>query len=426
MSRVLVLQTLSQDERKRLSKELTVEQPPSRYAPNIPPKKIPTFDVQEGLVYVPFAYNSTLQRKERTDLPNRNMSFTTSLRPEQKQLVSEAFKQMNKTGSVVLSCYTGFGKTCTGIYMACQIRLPTLIICHRVILINQWVESIQKFCNKQVSIQVVKGGDDNLSSNADFYIINAINVPKLGRKAFEHIGLLVVDECHLIMADKLSQSMKYVCPRYVIGLSATPYRTDGLNRLLDLYFGEYKIIRTMSRPFTVYKVSTNVEIEAKLNVQGKVDWNSVIESQSESQSRNELIISLLKAHSTRIFLVLCKRVKQARILYDRLKEEKENVDILVQSDQTFDKNCRILIATSSKAGVGFDFQELNTLLLASDVKDYFVQYLGRIFRKQQSQETVQPMVFDLVDDFPLLEKHFKSRLKVYKEMGGTVKPYQTL
>ena len=62
---------------------------------------------------------------------------------------------------------------------------------------------------------------------------------------------------------------------------------------------------------------------------------------------------------------------------------------------------------------------MDTLILCSDVEQYFIQSLGRIFRKEESS----PIVFDLLDDNPILLKHFKTRKQVYKEIGGIVKDF---
>ena len=59
---------------------------------------------------------------------------------------------------------------------------------------------------------------------------------------FKDIGVCIIDEIHCIMAEGLSKCTQKILPRYLIGLSATPYREDGLNILLDLYFGEEKIM----------------------------------------------------------------------------------------------------------------------------------------------------------------------------------------
>jgi hypothetical protein len=59
------------------------------------------------------------------------------------------------------------------------------------------------------------------------------------------------------------------------------------------------------------------------------------------------------------------------------------------------------------------------LILASDVEQYFVQYLGRVFRR----EDTEPVIIDLVDNYSLLYKHFQTRNSVYIEHGGIVKDF---
>ena len=78
-----------------------------------------------------------------------------------------------------------------------------------------------------------------------------------------------------------------------------------------------------------------------------------------------------------------------------------------------------MIGTVSKVGVGFDHPRLDTLLLAADVEEYFIQYLGRVFRRQ---DTV-PIIFDIVDKNPIIEKHYKTRKEVFIEHGGKIKNF---
>ena len=256
--------------------------------------------------------------------------------------------------------------------------------------------------------------------NCDFYIINACNVRKHDRLFYQDIGFVIVDEAHIIMAEKMSQCMQYLLPRYLLGLSATPYRVDGLDSLLEMYFGTYKIERKLFRKHLVYKVNTEIVPNVKTNKMGKVDWSSVLESTCLNDSRNEMIITLIKYFSDRVFLVLCKRVEQAKYLERRLKEEKEDVTSLIGSNQEFNRKSRILIGTVGKCSVGFDHDRLNTMILASDVQQYFEQYIGRIMRTQEGE----PIIFDIVDKYPLLERHFRSRNAVYAEMGGIVKDFK--
>lgn len=416
MSRKLRIEDLSDEEIDTLNKDLEIEQEPSKYAAFAKPKVLTLYDQDEKYVYVPFAYKEDYSRPERKEFTSSNVTFEGTLREKQKEVKKEAIKYLNSTGSVIIACPPAFGKTCTAINLACQIKLRTLIVCHRVILIDQWKKSIQKFA-PTAKIQVLTG--KSAFQEADFYIINGTNVTKHSREFYKDIGLLIIDEAHIIMAEKMSGCMQYIVPRYVIGLSATPYRNDGLNILLDMYFGTNKIIRKQYREHIVYKINTKLKLETKTNKLGKIDWSSVIDAQCNHVDRNNFIIEIVKRFPERTFLILCKRVNQAEFLVERLKEEKEDVTSLIGSNQKYEQKSRILVGSSSKVGVGFDHPGLNSLILASDIEGYFEQYLGRVFRRE---DTV-PMIFDLVDDYFLLHKHFKTREEVYKELGGEVKNF---
>ena len=250
----------------------------------------------------------------------------------------------------------------------------------------------------------------------DFYVVNAINVPKLSSDFIDTIGCVICDEVHLICAETLFKCMFYVHPRYMIGLSATPTRPDGLDYLIDLYFGEHKIIRPLFRPHKVYPIHTGIELDYELNWEGRMDWNSLLKSQTENVNRNELIVSIVTLYSDRNFLILCKRINQGEYLVRRLQEEKQDVTDLLGKNHIYNKDSRILVATTQKVGVGFSHNKLNTLLLASDMEEYFIQYLGRVFRTPDTE----PIVFDIIDNNSVLKRHFSTRKKVYKKSGGVI------
>ena len=319
-------------------------------------------------------------------------------------------------GRFLLGNFTVTHNTAMSIYISSKINLKTLILCHRVVLINQWRDSIKRFCPDS-SVQILSS-KSRMEDN-DFYIINAANVSKHDREFYKDIGFVIVDEAHLIMAEKLSYCMRYILPRYLLGLSATPYRNDGLDILMELYFGKNRIERKLYRPHTVYKISTGIKPEVKLNRMGKVDWGSVIDSISNNNDRNEMIITVIKNFKDKVFLVLCKRVSQAEYIVERLKQENEDVTSLIGSQQEYKQESRILVGTAQKVGTGFDHPLLNSLILACDVEQYFIQYLGRVFRRTDTQ----PTIFDFVDKYGLLEKHFKTRKDIYVEHGGVVKDF---
>ena len=370
-------------------------------------------------VCLPFAYAVRVQkipRPPRDSFPTTHVKFQGKLRSEQKEVRREAVNCLNKKGSVIVSAYCGFGKTICAVHMAAGIGFPTLIIVNKIVLMKQWRESILKFCPK-ATVHLVT--PKSTKKEGDFYIINAQNVEKKGKKFFSDVGLVIVDEAHMIMAETLSKSLQYVYPRYLIGLTATPYRPDGLDILLQLYFGRHKIVRKLHRAHTVYKVDTGFIPKVERTIQGRVNWGSILDQQANSVHRNNIIIDIIEKHPDRNFLVLVKRVSQGEYLIEKLKDSEVTVTNLIGSNQDFETEAQVLIGTCQKVGTGFDHPKLDTLILAADVQEYFIQYLGRIFRVKDSE----PIVFDLVDSNGILRKHYATREKVYKSHGGVIHPW---
>ena len=380
------------------------------------PRYIYPYILENTNIQLPFAYAATeikIKRPNRDTFPSIDVKFEGTLRPEQKIVRKEAIKCLSDTGSIMVCCPPGWGKTAAAINLSSSIKFKSLIIVNKIVLIKQWKESILKFC-PTAKVQTLTA--KSKKTEVDFYIINAQNTEKMGKTFFSDIGTCIVDEAHMIMAETLSKSLQYVYPRYLIGLTATPYRPDGLDGLLNFYFGKNKIIRKLYREHTVYKVSTGFKPPVEKTIQGRVNWGSILDSQANNEDRNNLIIQIIQHYKDRNFLVLVKRTEQGKFLLNRLSELGESVTDLIGSKQEFNSEARILIGTCQKVGVGFDHSKLDTLMLATDLEEYFIQYLGRIFRTKDNT----PIVFDIVDENPILNKHFNTRRKVYQDHGGTV------
>jgi superfamily II DNA or RNA helicase len=380
-------------------------------------KTIYPYLITDEHAYLPFAYSVKLGlcRPSRNSFPVSTIIFNTVLREEQTEVKKEIIENLNRYGCTIVYAYTGFGKSITTIYIASKLKLKTLIILNRLVLIKQWSDSIKKFCDN-ATVQCVK--PKSKKQDCDFYIINAINVSKMGHDFFSDIGFVIIDEVHLIIAEKISECLKYITPRYVIGLSATPNRFDGMDILFDLYCGESRVHRKLNRHHIAYQVDSKFIPTVEL-LNGKINWNTVIESQSNDIDRNELIIKIIKFFRYRIFLVICKRISQADYILNRLESDGEDVTGLFGNRMKYNENSRILIGTTGKCSTGFDHPRLDTLLLASDVEAYYQQVLGRIFRTKEGV----PIIFDIVDNNSILKKHWRTRRAVYIEQGGQVKNF---
>ena len=423
------IDTIPFEKREKMSLDLSIKLEVSKYGSFGKPQYFDAYEINGDEVSIPFAYaiNTMKFPKPKADNYEKisDPYFSGTLREPQKVVKDEAIKNLNSFGACLISCYPGFGKTLTSIYISSKIKLKTIIIVNKITLMEQWEGAIGKLC-PNAKVNIIKPGKV-FPPESDFIIINAINVPKLDENKLKSFGTLIIDESHLIMSKVLSQCMFRLHPKYVIGLSATPYRPDGLNSLMDLYFTEHKIVRKMRCPHIVYKVNTGFTPPVEYAANGKIDWGKILEAQCLNETRNNMIVDIILKHKDRNFIVISKRTEQSKYIHDKLKEMGESVTILVGSGSDYDKEARILVGNIQKVGVGFDHPKINALILASDVEEYFIQYLGRTMRVDEKDPNfVKPIVFDLLDINPILKKHFATRKATYMEVGGIIQEYKNL
>ena len=415
------------EKREKMSIDLSIKMEVGKYGSFGKPQYFDAYEIDGDEVSIPFAYAINVMKfpkPKSEDYENiSNPAFSGTLREPQKIVKEEAIKNLNKYGACLISCYPGFGKTLTSIYISSKIKMKTVIIVNKITLMEQWENAITKLC-PNAKVNIVKPTKP-FPVDSEFIIINAINVSKLRETDLKKFGTLIIDESHLIMSKVLSQCTFKLHPKYVIGLSATPYRPDGLNSLMDLYFTEHKIVRKMWCPHIVYKVNTGFTPPVEYAANGKVDWGKILEAQCINEPRNNMIINIILKHPDRNFIVISKRTEQSKYIHDKLKELGESVTILVGSGTEYDKEARVLVGNIQKVGVGFDHPKINALILASDVEEYFIQYLGRTMRVDEKDPNfIKPIVFDLVDINAILKRHFATRRATYMEVGGTITEYK--
>lgn len=433
-----IINNCSLEHRQKIISDLTIEYQETEFGRK---PSFHLFQIDETPfyknIYVPFSYfyhnlSGSLKKlkieTEKKDFPKSitNYTFVGNLTEKQELVKEEVFETLNRTKSIILSFHCGFGKTIFSIYITSLLKYKACILAHRVNLIDQWYYSIKKVC-PDAKIQILDTKCKIDKSN-DFFIINSLNVSKRSKDDFKEIGIVIVDEAHTICTENLSRGLFHFQPKYLIGLTATPYRTDGMSIILELFFGPEIIERKLRRPFNVYLLKTGknghvqIKSETKVNKMGKLDWNSVLKSQCLNEKRNQIIVNIITFFKTRNILVLCKLVEQSKFLLNRLKEKGEQVDMFVSTQKKFNHDSRILISTFSKTGVGFDHPKLDMLIIASDVEEGIEQYVGRIFRRQDTT----PIIIDILDDFRPLYNHYLTRRKLYLETGAEINDYEKI
>lgn len=408
---------LSKAELRKIQKDLTLDVVTTRKGRKTVTKNDYIFDFDQDTVRVPFAYGKKyVEEPEPLNIKATPGGFKGELREQQINIATRSLYMLAENGSVIISACTGAGKTVTAIYISLVLRKKTLILTNKVMLINQWIEAINKFCPDK-SCQVLRPKKTIKDPDATFFIANPINLPKFGKDFYADIDVVILDELHQLISPKGLRHLFQLHPSFLIGLSATPIRYDSYDECIQLFFGTRHVGLKLLKYHTVYTIKTNYRPPVVLTPSMGLDWNAVLDGQAHNPERNELVCDVLEKLPKRNWLVLVKRVKQAELLEEILTKRGIECELLVRNKQDYNRDAKVLIGTVSKVGVGFDNPKIDSLLVAADLKAYFVQSLGRCMRRPE----VKPIVVDLIDDFNPLVKNYKEREKVYKEHGGTIK-----
>lgn len=471
MSVPLDTSSLTQQQKYKLISDLTIKPKETKFNKN--PKGLTMFEYSnnfdkkcdENEILIPFSYafHHSLRSNKHKPTVGNTYKFVGKLNVRQKECMGEIFSILNYQQSIIIALATGYGKTIAAIYIASKLaalsstmpetnnhpnkviettkssqsHMATCVVVNRLNLIDQWKLSIRKTC-PEARIQVLTS-KTVIDKKIDFYIINISTISKRSINDFKYIKLLIVDEAHLICSVEYSKALFYFKPEYMIALTATPTRDDNMHYLLEDYFGPFIVHRPLWYPCNVYYIETGFKPTVESGTVG-LDWNKCIKSQSECEYRNDLIVKIIRYFKHRTFIVMCKRKSQCDYLYNALvaelvsdfvnsepkatteeiKKVRNSIDIFTGTKLEYDNNCRVLISTYSKTGVGFDFAKVDSLICASDVEAQILQYYGRIFRR----DNVMPAVFDLRDKNFIMEKHWKTRSEMYVKHGGICKDFK--
>ena len=385
-----------------------------------------TIQIPIGLwkdIYTSFPNDIECEYKEISSFSHPVKPLTISTDPskrnrDQDNVISQSLSILKKDNSILMNMYCGFGKTFTSIYLAIELKLKVLVLCHSDTLKRQWVEAFKQFSNLKVCIIT---GDISIKKleKYDAYIIGVQKCSTTDESIFKElqIGTIIIDECHLITINAFTKGLLKLTPRYLIGLSATPDRKDGLHSLFKPYFNKNIITRFEKKKFEVIKYTTPYKpiIEYKmlfgrLRVDAHMKRNSIESNENRWNFIKEIVLSNIKNNN---IIILCERVIQIEGLYNILyKESGDNVDTFYGTKKNYNKDAKVLIAGIKKAGVGFDNPKLTMMILASYTDDVR-QLEGRI-------RTTDNTIYHLVDNHPSFEGKWNKCEKWYKKRGATI------
>jgi superfamily II DNA or RNA helicase len=366
--------------------------------------------------------------------PDMYWTFAGSIRPAQEPVVNSFLKPEPHDG--IISLHTGGGKTVCALYIASQLKVPTLVIVHNSFLRDQWVDRVKSFLPHarigriQGDICEVEGYDIVIA------MLQTLSMKEIPILKFKSLGLIVVDECHHIASEVFVQALPKVTSKYMLGLSATPTRKDGLMGVAHWFLGPLlytsdsgsKQDTDICVEVYEYKNDDPKFNEIIYNTQGVMFTTLMINKLAEEVGRTQWLVGILRdileESPQRQVLVLTDRVQHTKDIYAALPEELQTKSAILSVSVTSAKRSEfcasksVLIATYAMCKEGFDVPTLNTLLMATPRPD-IDQIVGRILRVEKSARSIHPLIVDIVD--PQFRRQFQERNGLYKKREYTVK-----
>ena len=326
------------------------------------------------------------------------VSFNGELRVQQ-DLAAESLLAYDNG---MLNAATAFGKTVVCGYLIAQRKVNTLILLESTDLISQWEEELNRFLiideeppeyqtktgriKKRTSvIGTLKGGRDTMTGIIDIAMIGSLYKKGAFHERINTYGMVIMDECHHAASSTAQEVLKKVNARYVYGVSATPIRSDSLEKI------NYLLLGSVRHKYTALERAEDQGIDhfvyprytRVINVSAaRGDINAAYALISNSEVRNELILTDIKdcMKNGRTPLILTKYKEHAKFIYDSVQEDADCVFILYGDNTTKENDSvrrqlkaipqeksLILVATGQKVGEGFDYPRLDTLMLGAPV-----------------------------------------------------------
>ena len=348
----------------------------------------------------------------------------------------KAMNQLLSHDIGVLSAATGFGKTVISAKIISELKTNVLIIVNRNNLLEQWKEKLSYFLGiSKKEIGQIGGGKEKLNGKLDIASFQSLYKRENLDELVKNYGLVIVDECHHVAAFSFERVLKSMRAKHVYGLTATPTRKDGWHKIIYMQCGDIRCRVNNKDSKSSKKVivrKTNYRY-APLEEMETISFSEILNDMSHNELRNSIILQDVKQSVAdgRIPIVLTERLEHLNILRQKLEElhvpvviykgnmGKKKTKEMQEIIQNADKNqqARIILATSSSIGEGFDDSRLDTLFLTMPVswKGRIIQYVGRLHRSHKDKEEL--IVYDYLDNMRILERMYYKRIKGYKALG---------
>jgi superfamily II DNA or RNA helicase len=403
-------------------------------------QNFPIYAESKTRFYVPRHWGIKRFGKPEADIVSEGLalpetvSFKGIPRDFQKDIIN-TFLGENANGLICVPC--GYGKTVMALNILTCLKKRTLIVVDKEFLMNQWKSEIENFI-EGARVGILQS--NKVQIDADKYDITICMIQTICRREFpegffDEYGFTIFDECHHLGAAYFCQALKKIQTKYMLGLSATPDREDGLSLVFEYHLGDpvFKITKRAADKDAVVKAvwfdSEDPKYkEVPVNWRGEPITAKLLNQVADFEPRNKRIMELIDEYAQdpdRFILILSDRISQLEWIEKALNEWPTKflhgyyIGGMKQSklDENAEK-CQILLATYQMASEAFSVKKLNTVILATPRKNV-EQSTGRIFRERIDERKKAPHIIDIIDSHECHKRRWYVRQKFYKQCEYT-------
>jgi superfamily II DNA or RNA helicase len=334
----------------------------------------------------------------------------------------------------MLVALPGSGKTVVGCALIAHHRVPTLVIVDRKPLVEQWRDRLVTHLDlKPKQIGQLGGGRNKAHGIVDVAMVQSLARRDDIGELTAGYGMVIVDECHHVPAVTFERAVREIAVRRWVGLTATPYRRDGLQALMAMHCGPTRHTMTARPGAALQSLDLIVHETDHQTAEDGQHIQTTFRGLVEDDRRTAAICAdiAIAAHSGRNCLVLTRWTEHLDAIAEGLAAagveplvmhgqmgKKARAAIIDQLATPPEQGGLVLAATASLLGEGFDCPPLDTLFLAFPIKfkGSVVQYVGRVLRPTDTKTRVE--VHDYVDTLvPVLARMHDERRTAYATLG---------
>ena len=321
-------------------------------------------------------------------------------------------------GKALLVSATGTGKTFLSAFDVQQFKPKKfLFIVHRRTIAEEAMKTFQGLLSDDIKMGIYSGAQRELNADYIFCTVQTISKQEhLDKFKRNHFDYIVIDETHRAGADSYKRIMEHFTPKFMLGMTATPERTDGADifKLFDYNIAyEIRLHRALSEnmlcPFHYYGV-TDLTIDGE-EVDDQTDFNKLFAIERADRiienaelygcddgevrglvfcSRNEIALELSKQFNEKGYNTIA-------LTGDNSEDERRSAIESLESEEKKDKLDYIFTVDIFNEGI--DIPRVNQIIMLRPTQSaiIFVQQLGRGLRKNGAKDYLT--VIDFIGNY---------------------------